>query len=134
YGTWTFAGGANRTSSCGTTCAGGSMLQGLIGSGSASINTGTINSGSVIVGVRYSYAAADRKGNPLTAYLRLQVNGTTIMNGSNANWTFPNTGSASTWQTVNIPVNNLPVNAKITLLAPTTGAGPNIDVISIRLP
>jgi hypothetical protein len=67
-----------------------------------------------------------------TSYLRIQVNGVPVMNGTSERWEFPSTGSSSTWRTLSVPA-HLPVGGQVKLLGARGVASPAVDVVSVRV-
>jgi hypothetical protein len=120
---WTLAG--IQLVSC-AECFDGKVLEGFSGKTYAQAGTWTSNGsgGPLFLDVRYQNSAAS------VAYLRVQVNGAYVMNGSSQNWSFPATGSG--WGIVSIPA-NLPPGATVKLMGPTSGKAPRVEVVSVRL-
>jgi hypothetical protein len=119
---WTLFG--TKVVSC-TGCLEGSAMDNFSGSYYAQVNGWTSNGsgGAVYLDVRYNNPG------PSTLNLRVQVNGSAVMNGSSANWDFAPTGSA--WGTRTIAV-TLPAYGTVKLMGPTSGKGPKVDVVSLR--
>jgi hypothetical protein len=109
-----------------STCLDGAYLDNFASTTSASSGTWTYNGsgGAVYLDVRYQNATKAAQN------LRLQANGAFVMNGASQNWSFPVTGTG--WSTVSIPV-NLPAGATIKLMGPSTGKGPRVEVVSLRV-
>jgi len=120
-GDWTLV-GVNRLS-C-SSCLEGKMMDNFTSSTYAQVAGWTATSGLVYLDVRY------QNNTTATKNLRLQINGAYVMNGSSQNWTFAPTGSG--WAVRSIPV-NLPVNAMVKLIGPTSGMGPRVEVVSLRV-
>jgi len=84
----------------------------------------TVVGGAVYLDVRYQNSSSASQN------LRLQVNGAYVMNGSSQNWSFATTGSS--WGIRSIPV-NLPAGATVKLMGPSSGRGPKVEVVSLRV-
>jgi hypothetical protein len=109
-----------------TNCLDGKMIDNFKSTTYAQVGGLTSNGvgGAVFLDVRYQNSSTAAE------VLRMQVNGAFVMNGSSQNWSFPPTGSG--WGIVSIPV-NLPAGAMLKLMGPTSGQGPRVEVVSLRV-
>jgi hypothetical protein len=120
---WTLSGTTLAT--C-TNCLDGKAIDNFTSATSAQVGGWTSNGlgGAVVLDVRYQNSTTAAQS------LRVQANGAYVMNGTSQSWDFPVTGS--NWAVRSIPL-TMPAGATIKLMGPTSGKGPKVEVVSLRV-
>lgn len=96
--------------------------------GNARASSFTSVAGSYVLEVRYANGSSSNK------WIKVQVNGATVMNGASSYWDFAPTGGWDSWATRGIPV-SLPSSNTISLVGGgKSKLGPLVDLVFINFP